>query len=474
MTRALIIIFDALRPEFVTLDLMPNLHAFAQAGVRCTNHHSTFPTETRVNQSAVTTGCYPHRHGIVANNFPLDGSSEVVRTGDDIAFEAMLNRMDEALFDVPTLAEILHQHGKKYASISAGTSGGGRLINLHAQKLNSTRFTLRRPEASVPAGLEDRIAQRIGPMPEYEQPAIAWNQYAADAWLDYVDPEIAPDVSLLWLCEPDESFHWHGIGSSESLDAIRGVDAAFGTILTRKAGEVANGDLQIIAMSDHGQISLDGGKLNLAAKAQAAGFETEGDTPDYVVSVHNAGGIWVRDQDPDKIMAMVDWLQVQPFVGPVFTREGIAGTLRHCDIMTDHARAPDIYLTLATLDGKNAFGIQGLSADNAPYPEGGGCHGGLSRFELHNVLALGGSAFGSAQVISSPTGNVDILPTMLHLLDVPLNHTIDGRCLTETLVNGQPRTSTIKTIGTERTRLQRSETGDTRYLDCAWIDLSQD
>ena len=53
--RFLIVVLDALRPEFVTPELMPNLHAFAQAGVRFANSRSTFPTETRVNQSAVTT-----------------------------------------------------------------------------------------------------------------------------------------------------------------------------------------------------------------------------------------------------------------------------------------------------------------------------------------------------------------------------------------------------------------------------------
>ena len=69
--RFLIVVLDALRPEFVTPELMPNLHGFAARGVRFANSRSTFPTETRVNQSAVTTGCYPARHGVVANRFPL-------------------------------------------------------------------------------------------------------------------------------------------------------------------------------------------------------------------------------------------------------------------------------------------------------------------------------------------------------------------------------------------------------------------
>lgn len=55
-TSVLIVVFDALRPEFVRPDLMPNLSAFADQGVRIENCRSTFPTETRVNQTAVLTG----------------------------------------------------------------------------------------------------------------------------------------------------------------------------------------------------------------------------------------------------------------------------------------------------------------------------------------------------------------------------------------------------------------------------------
>ena len=68
-TRILIVLFDALKPEFVTPALMPNLHAFASGGVCYRNSRSVFPTETRVNQTALVTGCLPRQTGIVANGF---------------------------------------------------------------------------------------------------------------------------------------------------------------------------------------------------------------------------------------------------------------------------------------------------------------------------------------------------------------------------------------------------------------------
>ena len=472
MTRILIIVFDALRPEFVTPELMPNLCGFATSGVWCRNHHSVFPTETRVNQSAVVTGCYPQRHGMVANFFPMPGAEGLLNTGDDPALETVMKGLPEPLFGVPNLGDILAAQGRSYASISAGKSGGARLINLNAEQNGFQRYALRRPEASMPPGLEREISDKVGPIPEYTRPAVAWNRHAVETWLEVMDPT-EPDVSLVWLCEPDESFHWHGIGSPESLDAIRGVDAAFGEILERKADAFANGDLQIVTMSDHGQISLSGAKINLEDRMREAGFDLDGAPPEAIVYVHNGGGIWLCDNDPALIAGTAEWLLEQTFTGPVFTRDGLPGTLRHADIQADHPRAPDIYLALSHRDGTNAHGIGGLSEDNAPYPEGGGCHGGLSRYELHNFLALGGSAFRQAQNVSTPTGNVDILPTALNLLGIQPDHQIDGRPLVETFADPKAVAATTHETGNGRTRLQFSQIGDTRYLDRAWADLSQ-
>jgi len=204
-TRFLIVVLDALRPEFVTPELMPNLSRFAAGGVRFANARSTFPTETRVHQSAVTTGCYPRRHGVVANKFPLPEAAPgaVLNTGKDEAFEAALKQLPGLLLGVPTLGEILAGAGRKLATISAGTSGGGRLINLHAEETGGFRLALRRPEAAVPAGVFAEVAARIGPLPGYALPGLAWNSHAVTCYLDYVEPELRTDVMLLWLSEPD-------------------------------------------------------------------------------------------------------------------------------------------------------------------------------------------------------------------------------------------------------------------------------
>jgi len=480
-TRFLIVVLDALRPEFVNRELMPNLHGFAGGGVRFLNSRSTFPTETRVNPSAVTTGCYPRRHGVVANRFPLPDAAPgtVVNTGKDEEFEAALRGLGGPLLGVPSLGEILFDAGRSYATISAGTSGGGRLINIAAERTGHFRLALRRPEAAVPEGVFEAVQARVGPLPEYRLPGLGWNSYAVDCYLGYVEPEVRPDVMLLWLCEPDETFHYHGIGSPEALRAIRHMDAEFGRILAGHRDAIAAGEMQVVAMSDHGQITLSGGKLDLVGRFNAAGFRASkqpSDDPDYVVVVHSGGGIWVRDRDPALVRRLLPWLRAQEWCGPVFTLDGAEGTLRQSELMADHPRAADIALALAHDDGVNPWGSAGLSADNSPYPETGGCHGGLSRYELRNFIAMGGSAFRQGAGIEAPAANVDVLPTVLSGLGVPVAHEIDGRVLAEALAGGaedgaarEIRRASGNSEG-KRSHLAATEYGGVRYLDRAWAE----
>lgn len=480
--RVLIVVFDGLRPEFVTPELMPNLHAFASGGVRYVNSRSTFPTETRVNQSAVITGCYPSRHGIVANKFVVaDGASNrILNTGDDIELEAAFKRSSGRLIDVPTLGERLVLARRSYATISAGTPGGGRLINHMAETNGSFRLALRRPDAAVAVGVMSKIVERLGPLPEYTLPALDWISYAVDCYLDYVEREVDPDVMLLWLCEPDESFHKLGIGSSDALRAIRHVDSEFGRILARQEKQIAAGNLQIIALSDHGQISILGEPLDLVAKFSDAGFGagTE-DNADCTIVVGNAGGIWIRDSDSQLVVDITGWLRSQDWCGPLFTREGAGGTLTHRHVGIAHRRAPDIAIVLRYNHDNNDWGCSGMTFHDSNYPKGGGCHGGLSAFELHNFLAMSGGAFSEAETITVPAGNIDITPTVLSLLGLDVPADIDGRVLQEAFRNRSeggvmPRLSehTYSSSNNDGpvTCLSVTEVGSTSYFNQAWVE----
>ena len=478
--RALVVVFDALRPEFVTPERMPNLSRFADSGVRYLNSRSTFPTETRVNQSAVITGCLPHRHGIVGNKFIADDLQPglLVNSGDD----GMLEEAFAAgpVLSVPTLGQRLTHQGRSFAALSAGTPGGGRLINWSAEQDGTFRLAMRRPEACVPAGVFERISEAIGLLPEYTLPATDWISWAVAAYLDYIEPLVTPDVMLLWLCEPDESFHWKGIGSPEAEETLEHVDAEFGRILEHHAAEIAGGAMHVIAMSDHGQLSLEGERLNLVERLQEAGIRASTrslEDADCVVALANGGGIWVRDRDAVLIERIVEYLLHQDWCGPLFTADGVLGTLRQQELRIDHARAPDISLALRAHAGRNAVGIEGLSVHDAPYPIDGGCHGGLSEWELHNVLMLGGSRFRSGARISVPASNADVLPTLLYSLGLEVPVGIDGRVLAEAFADGPEPAAMVwkdkELVSSNQTgpqtHLAVSDLGHSRYLNRAWV-----
>jgi hypothetical protein len=183
--RVLIVAFDALRPDMVTPALMPNLTAFAAEGVHFTHSRATFPTETRVNQAALVTGCYPARHGIVGNKFldPIAAPDKLFATGDETQIAELDRRLKGKLVDVPVLGEILATQSLQLAVISAGTPGGTRMLHHKAEQLSGFRLALHRPDASVPQERITQVLDRFGEIPPHEIPTLSWLTYATNVYL---------------------------------------------------------------------------------------------------------------------------------------------------------------------------------------------------------------------------------------------------------------------------------------------------
>src|SRR5262249_52804748 len=80
----LVIVVDGLRPDYVTVDVMPRFYRSGQRGTACRAHHSVFPTVTRVNASSFVTGTYPESHGLLGNTIyiPSVDPAGVLDTGE--------------------------------------------------------------------------------------------------------------------------------------------------------------------------------------------------------------------------------------------------------------------------------------------------------------------------------------------------------------------------------------------------------
>ena len=480
--RVLIVSFDALRPDMVTPELMPNLCHFASEGAHFPEARSSFPTETRVNQTALVTGCYPERHGIVGNRFQdaVASPGKLFNTGDETQLAEGDRRLGGKLVDVPVLGELLDAQGLSYAVISAGTPGGTRMLNHKAESLGGFRLSLHRPDATQPAGAIDRVIERCGAIPPHAVPSLDWLRYATDVYLDYIEPEIAPDVMMLWYCEPDNSYHRIGLGTPENLEALREVDRQFARILAREAEKPEADRLHIVTLSDHGMVTLIGQKLDLAKKFRGEGFsvsETTQHGADVALALASAGGIYVRDSEKDLIARIVAWLQKQEWCGPLFTR-GTDGTLNRSHIFSDHRRAADIGIVLRADDGENRYGLAGGTVHDCGYPEGGGMHGGLHEREVRTWLAIRGARVRASYTSPVTAGIVDVLPTVLHFLDIDIPNYIQGRLLREGL---QAFADEVLPETTEelhaaegadgyRAFIALDRVGDRRYLRRAWSE----
>ncbi len=89
-----------------------------------------------------------------------------------------------------------------------------------------------------------------------------------------------------------------------------------------------------------------------------------------------------------------------------------------------------------------------------------------------------GAAFVSGRVSAVPTGIVDVLPTVLHLLGLEPPRRVQGRVLREALrahAGEPPPAATEQVVSAEtstgpRAHLSLSTVGGTSYLNRAWVE----
>ena len=98
----------------------------------------------------------------------------------------------------------------------------------------------------------------------------------------------------------------------------------------------------------------------------------------------------------------------------------------------------------------------------------------MSKHEMNNTLLARGPSFKTRKRIASPTGNVDVAPTVLGLLGLPIPDDMEGRAIVEALVDGpDSMESTTDTHmagrevldGVYRQGITLSRVGSTVYLD---------
>lgn len=482
----LIVVFDGLRPDMITPDLTPNLCRFKLKGCDFPASRAVFPTMTRVNVTALSTGSLTAAHGIVANNFydPRVFCDDLVHGNKYTDIEAGQAAYGGRFVTAPSLGELLAERGLSLAIVSTGTGGSARLLNPRARELGQVSLCLRDWQASTPADYAAGLLKTFGPIPPAGRPNSKRLQVQTDLFLEKVFPQVRPDVSILWYSDPDSTSHYCGIGSQETRRAIRYADGELGRILDWWQSSEFHEQLQVIVLSDHGHLTARR-KISIDHELSAAGFRFNdkiGDGADFVGSLAYTGAVWVRDGDRRLTAKLVEWLFQQPWCGMIFTpgaggTEGsVPGTFNRSIVMADHQRAPEIYYIMRNDNLTDPNGIVGGCYFSDPYPEGGSVHGGLHVKELNNVFMAWGSSFKNGFRSDAPAGLIDVAPTVLHLLGSPRPSAMSGRVLGEAIAGSgldAPKVDKLDfSVGAtpRRQRLQASQIGSTLYCDRGWIE----
>ncbi len=438
--RILVVAFDGLRPDMLSADLTPNLGRMMATGVSFSNSRACFPTETRVNQASLITGCLPRRHGIVANRFvDLNAAADaVIDSGDYQALTKADAALKGNLIEVPTLGEVLHGAGRSFAVAGSGTAGGNCVLHRKAGEFGHLNISLHGAASSTTPDLLAQMIETLGPIPADEMPNVGRITWLTEAYMNWIVPRLDPDVCLLWYSDPDTTFHFRGIGSDAATTAIRHADAEFGRILDWRDATGEADSLQIVALSDHGHVTVRGAPLDMPAQLAAAGFSVA-DRPNgdgaAVIVRGSCGGIYLDDRTRET--EIVAWLQDQDWCGQLFTRRPHSGAFDLAHAGIDHDRSADIvFITQSGIDPVPGHPPGWCLHDLPKIPDGGSLHGGLTPFETNNMLVFSGSAFASDVTVTTPAGIVDVAPTLLHLLDIAPPSPMDGRVLHEAIGTG--------------------------------------
>ncbi len=497
----LVFVIDGLRPDSITEADTPTLYRLRREGVTFQNTHAVFPTVTRVNSTSLATGSYPARHGIMGNSIYVPAvDPKRAFTNDD--FQPLM-KLDDAtsgrMVTVPGIAEILAQAGRKMVAVSSGSTGSAILLAPKSPRGTGTVINgdfFPGTQVAYPGAISAEVLQRFGAAPKkggatdrYDS-SVDWSMQVLR---EYVLPELRPELIITWMTEPDHIQHGLGAGAPEAVAAIRNDDRQLGLVLQKLEALGVRDKTNIIVVSDHGfahtVFNVNVGR----ALADAGLMGADGSNELVIASSGQAVALHVKDRNPARIRTVTEFLQQQPWCGVVFTagkrggaaHEGtVAGTfaLEYAHL-GGHERSPDIVFTFPWSSAPNRHGVRGtdyaqVAGDRKTGPVDGNAasHGGIGPWTVRNTMLAWGPGFKRGAVVRTPTSNVDVAPTLLHLLGLPAAAAgMDGRVIAEALANGpdeeqvaaETRTWHVRSGGYSAV-LQTSETGGKRYIDKGW------
>ena len=438
--HVVVVVFDGMRPDFIRPQFCPNLYWMATNGVFFRHHHPVYISTTIVNGTALATGTYPGHSGIIANtdyrqelgfmSSVASDSLDIIRRGDMLSGDKYIA--------VPTVAEIIQ--GAGHHTVIAGTK---TVAFVHDRGIRQTDTKAHNDSIMLAHGLTlPRGAAEVGKkanedhgFPENTTPNTGENAWTTKALVHGYWRKGLPKYSLLWLSDPDGCQHSAGVGAPLALTGIENSDKNLGEVLKYLHEHNLEESTDVMVVSDHGFSTISRGAdiVTALTNARINAFRKM-DNPErgdvMVVELGGSALIYVIDRDEASIRKTVSVLQQCDFTGVIFSRLDIEGTFPLTAAHYDSTNSPDIVVSMKWTGDKNEFDAPGMIVGTGG-TKGAGTHGSLSPYDMNNTLVAHGPDFKRGYISEVPSGNIDIAPTILDILDIKSSSPMDGRVLRE-------------------------------------------
>ncbi len=163
--HVVVVVWDGMRPDFVSEENTPVLWKLAQEGVIFRNHHAVYPSATNVNGTAMVTGVYPGKNGVIANYVyrpDIDRKRSVF-----VETPAVVDKGDELsggnYVSSSTIAELVQNAGGRTAIATAKTVG--LLLDRHVAPGRTKNCVTLFAGKALPETLLNEIVAALGPFP---------------------------------------------------------------------------------------------------------------------------------------------------------------------------------------------------------------------------------------------------------------------------------------------------------------------
>lgn len=390
-----VLLFDGFAASLLDKLPAPSLERLRREGAWSHRMVPAFPTVSLINQTTISTGCWPARHGIISNIF-VDPQRGVYDHDHDADW--MLG------------CEHLHQAAERQGVRSAALGWVGRYSSTHGDR--ATHITHEKVWADYPSD-EERANQviRLLQLPDGERPRLI----------------------TAYFHGPDGAEHFHGMDSHEAREAVVDSDRQIGRILAAIEASPQRQSTALLITTDHGMLEVSTNvnvKKILLNHGIQARFRSSGTTSflyfDDRSQIDAAFTVLSRYEQFDVLRK--EALPEYAHLGDSARVGDLILSARPPYFIEDIDNWPWWAKWLGSWGPEFLWARYALKATHGYPPDTSGIEG---------ILYAWGNGVAAGRELG-PVRAIDIHPTATQLLGISPGQPVDGQVIQELLVTGQP------------------------------------